>query len=965
MYFKSTPKILLQTEKLHLQPEFNRHNATDEKYKAIKMLPKQIVSSTVASDAWDGYQKEQISFTGNGIYAYQKSVTYNVYQIDIHSLLGTIAFNLKKLDQATRKLFLRKKEIENTKNYQKSRLKNEKDRIKSKINCYCSTIGKNKTEHSINRSRLNSSAINLVLDMLCYFGLSNVIDVVNDGFIVKNLNDEKVAAFQKDFKKQINYLTFSVKKWKVAIIKDSQNYILINDSKDFKNRNNCLNKSFFYRELTKQPLQAGTNEYVDWDSYCEASEKEATIISILNNYLLEDGPLNGDDLSLEKMHKDLKDILSDAGIDDVNSKIRPRYYYTFSINDKDNEQQKDYINRYTKRIFQNFVYISDTKLSNEVNIFQQSINANYIDNIDKFLSKHPNYHVSHILPPIISQIKDNDINKWLIDIIDNRKEELKDNVFLYDSVANILKIWSAEHNVDPNNLLKKLHSYLFHNDLNKLTIADKVYADPATLYVDEQLMAKDSHNVYTDEPAVVNNVIDKYIDRSGMNYIDKNRNNVHSLLKNSKYKNNKLDNGFKSDHQAIWLDEKGEIRTTSPLKRKLKNHVNVNFINFDNDPKLASCPEYKQVLKLLDNLSGGNVEEFCYMLGLIPLLNTGIMRLLRCWFVILSEPGAGKTVLFKIMGHIFDDEELHKSKILAPDSNLARAFTDLNSIDSADVKKGQLMMIFDDYQANRNISSQAGIAINRVISGERLNGGAKFQQNHPVQLSPLIIVATNSLPHIRIDQVSSEARKYVFKAKTSFSKAVTVKNGDVNKWIESKRVQEALFFIIMKYAARLIKMTPNEQKKIFSQDKSVKSDLSNLSSSVLEFFQDADVTCRYDLVGLKLSSLFETYKLSTKTYKASITAFKKQIESLGFIVKRKKFRDNQYSSVICSKNRNLTNEKMNLIADDYSLFPDYACENNQYGYPKLSTFKVHHAGYEELSKKYKNNSKLFELFDYE
>src|SRR5699024_7471082 len=139
--------------------------------------------------------------------------------------------------------------------------------------------------------------------------------------------------------------------------------------------------------------------------------------------------------------------------------------------------------------------------------------------------------------------------------------------------------------------------------------------------------------------------------------------------KNSKYKNDKLDNGFKSDHQAIWLDEKGEIRTTSPLKRKLKNHVNVNFINFDNDPKLASCPEYKQVLKLLDNLSGGNVEEFCYMLGLIPLLNTGIMRLLRCWFVILSEPGAGKTVLFKIMGHIFDDEELHKSKILAPDSN--------------------------------------------------------------------------------------------------------------------------------------------------------------------------------------------------------------------------------------------------------------------------------------------------------
>ena len=60
---------------------------------------------------------------------------------------------------------------------------------------------------------------------------NEILKLAND-LQSKNLNDEKVAAFQKDFKKQINYLTFSVKKWKVAIIKDSQNYILINDSKD-------------------------------------------------------------------------------------------------------------------------------------------------------------------------------------------------------------------------------------------------------------------------------------------------------------------------------------------------------------------------------------------------------------------------------------------------------------------------------------------------------------------------------------------------------------------------------------------------------------------------------------------------------------------------------------------------------------------------------------------------------------
>ena len=100
MYWPSTPRFLLMAEQLHLTPEFNqRPEDVDEEPERIKLLPPQFLSTLVASGPYDGYQKERLNFTGNGIYQYVKCTARNVAQIDVHSLLPTMAYQLGLLDE--------------------------------------------------------------------------------------------------------------------------------------------------------------------------------------------------------------------------------------------------------------------------------------------------------------------------------------------------------------------------------------------------------------------------------------------------------------------------------------------------------------------------------------------------------------------------------------------------------------------------------------------------------------------------------------------------------------------------------------------------------------------------------------------------------------------------------------------------------------------------------------------------
>ena len=176
--------------------------------------------------------------------------------------------------------------------------------------------------------------------------------------------------------------------------------------------------------------------------------------------------------------------------------------------------------------------------------------------------------------------------------------------------------------MDANKLAKKLYNTLKYNALRKQIIAEKVYNDPRSLLVDNQLMVLNDHHIYTAEPTIVNSLIDQFLPNSKFDNIINARKNVHAQLVDSKFENEVLDDGFKSPHQSITIESDGDIQIASPLIGKMENYVNVDYIDIDKDSKLKASEEYKQVIQFLTHISGGKLEQLLYMLGFIPLQNT-------------------------------------------------------------------------------------------------------------------------------------------------------------------------------------------------------------------------------------------------------------------------------------------------------------------------------------------------------
>ncbi|MCH5380332.1 hypothetical protein [Limosilactobacillus reuteri] len=288
MYWPSTPKFLLMAEQLHLTPDFNHRPETmDEEHENIKLLPPQLLSSLVATGPYEGYQKERLNFTNNGIYQYVKCIARNVAQIDVHSLLPTMAYQLGLLDERHKKLFLEKKEIEADTHYPKNkRLVAKRKRIKLQLNKYCSTIGETKVEHSINRFKAMYSGMNMVFDMLNYWGLSNVINCVNDGFIVTNFNEEKFEQFKEKYSKKIKYLTFSIKQYDYCLVKNDLEYLLINNDGDYKCRNRQFGQNSVYELLTGKSLKYETVSF-DGKALLEAERIEKEAMEVCKNLFLK------------------------------------------------------------------------------------------------------------------------------------------------------------------------------------------------------------------------------------------------------------------------------------------------------------------------------------------------------------------------------------------------------------------------------------------------------------------------------------------------------------------------------------------------------------------------------------------------------------------------------------------------------------------------------------------------------
>ena len=91
--------------------------------------------------------------------------------------------------------------------------------------------------------------------------------------------------------------------------------------------------------------------------------------------IFKDNKLNGNVKVLHKISKKLDEILEEAGFADIHSKTPKEYYYTFSVDKKNSEGVKSYINEFTKASLFNQVFISKSKLGDRINLFGQTILA--------------------------------------------------------------------------------------------------------------------------------------------------------------------------------------------------------------------------------------------------------------------------------------------------------------------------------------------------------------------------------------------------------------------------------------------------------------------------------------------------------------------------------------------------------------------------------------------------------------
>ena len=287
----NTPTALILAELAHLNTDFNHKCKAEasDKDESIKLMAKQIIDTVTVQSALNHSQKEILNFTNNGIYAAKKGIYTDVVQIDTHSQLPTFMYYLGLMDKTHEQLFLRKKEIENTPGYKSDpKLIEEREVIKLELNIYCSTNDTGKGRY-VNRLAAMYSGMNFIFDSMCYWGLSKIVNCVNDGYILQIKDDEDFNKRYQDFEQQwqseFPLLTFSKKHWKYAIINGTQDYILINDPNDYKCRSNQLSVKAFYRQATSKSLDELKQSEVDDDALKYAKEKEKVAMMTLYNNL--------------------------------------------------------------------------------------------------------------------------------------------------------------------------------------------------------------------------------------------------------------------------------------------------------------------------------------------------------------------------------------------------------------------------------------------------------------------------------------------------------------------------------------------------------------------------------------------------------------------------------------------------------------------------------------------------------
>ncbi|MBD8088087.1 hypothetical protein HUK49_09220 [Limosilactobacillus sp. c11Ua_112_M] len=806
MTFSTTPFYLIEAERLHLNKAFSGN----------KLLLEQKNDELIVTSAFEHMVKTSFNFTNNGIYSATKTIIDDVVQIDVHSMLPTFAYKLGLLNSYYKKLFDRKQQIEAMPNYQNNtELVNERNEIKLKLNLYCSTNDSGQGRY-VNRLLAVYSSMNFMFDVLNYWGLSNIVNCLNDGFIMrvsKNFENQ-YQEFKTHYQAEIDDLTFSMKKWQHAIIKSPQEYILINDNDDYKCRNQSFDVSSVYHSKTGKGLRKLKSEDIDQNVVELAQAKERRSIKMLNNYLFKEGIDGIDPVDQAEKLSNIKQLLDEAGVYDAQYLIGRKYYYCFAIDVENNKQSESFANRFTNEVLRNQVFISDCKIKDRINVLDQAIKAIEVKDIDDYLENTGASVTNNYLPSVIDSIGEGQsIEDWMKYEVRKIRQTNVEQIYQYNILALTVQIWASLHHGNTNQLMKYLTKLWKNKYLDQLDTADYIYNDPNTLVVDGELLVKDERGNYSTKESAVNHLLKKYFTKQQKQRFENTKNNVLTLLKDEKYQD-QLGDGFQSDHQAILLNKNGKISTDSPFRYQLNHHVNVDY-----DPSIVNSSEYYQLNYFLKHLAPKVLKQLKAMLGLIPLQHTGIMEELRVFIVLKGKSGAGKSTLAVLLEKLFNDEGQSGSNIRSNTQNVNQAFTNGRYIALNDVKNGKVMLWFDDFQANekRNIiTANAGTIINGVISGMAQNASAKYETDHPVTLPSLIVIATNAMP--QVTQEGTAARMFVINSPKSLKedpiKDEHVRIVNVSDFVNNPKIWQALFYIIMQEASKLLKMSDKERQEI-------------------------------------------------------------------------------------------------------------------------------------------------------
>lgn len=968
----NTPTALILAELAHLNTDFNHKYkiGNSDTQESIKLMAKQIVDTITVQSAIKHSQQTTFDFTNNGIYAAQKGIYKNVVQIDTHSQLPTFMYYAGLMDKKHEQLFLRKKAIESDANYQLNpKLVEERESIKLELNIYCSTNDTNKGRY-VNRLSAMYSGMNFIFDSMVMWDLSTIVNCVNDGYIKQIRNDEDFDSEYEDFKRkwqsEFPFLSFSAKKWKYVIVKDSLNYILINSVDDYKCRNNQLSVNAFYHELTGKSLRDLKDKEINQDilKLAQQKEKEA-IMTLYNNLFSGQEPSNSGEFDKLYDLNEAKKILDNAGV--VEAKFLPikQHYYSFTVDEEESAQDNKYINDFAKSALDGQIFMTTETLGSNVNLLKQMIRTKEV-NPDDYINNNRVVIVNNFIPSLVDPIeKDQSIESWVKYEAEKIEKSAEDKLYQYNLLALVAQIYANVHQENPNSVLKLVNKLRTTTYLKKLDMAEIVANDPRTLIVDGQLMVKDSNNIYTAKPTVVNHLLKEHFSQQQKQHFTSEKNNTLALLEDEKYQD-KLERGFKSDYQSIILDSKGNIQTDSPFKHKLSHHVNVNY-----NPSIVNDSAYDQLNSFLKHLAPNQYHQLKAMLGLIPLQGTDIMKEIRTFFILKGVSGAGKSTLAELLKGIFDDDDQTESNIVSSTQNVNKAFTDEHYVDLNDSKKGKIMLWFDDFQSNSKtniITASTGTVINGVLTGVSQTGAAKYEKEHAVKLPNLIVIATNSMP--QITQEGTAARMFVIDCPSVLKKKTikdkNKKSVNITDFVNDPKVKEALFYLIMTEASKILKMSSKQRAELFDRDHSAATSLSRLSDSLVAFLEKNEIIAPYDFIGMQAIKLFEVYSKQSDLYNISYRSFTDQLEMLGLHLKRKNFGGKTYQKVICANSTQLTSAKMRAMRDEFDAYPDCVEKWDSFKQKTIGELKAWHHGFTMLKEKYDKNkdTAMFKPFDF-